>query len=321
MAFGGLEVLLDPPALPGYDHELFEGDVVGVPAAVVGQFAGGVVVAHQEPVLGYSLQAPSKTGEGESHPDRDAQFCHLAERVNDHLEAGDPVISVDTKKKELVGSYDNAGVEYQPAGEPVEVNDHDFPEPGTAKAVPYGVYDLTANNGWVSVGDDGDTAAFAVATIERWWNEMGRVAYPDTNRLMITADAGGSNSYRSRLWKRELAALANRANLTITICHFPPGTSKWNKIEHRMFNHITLNWRGRPLTTYDTIVNLIANTTTTTGLTINADRDTGHYPTGIKIPAKEIKQLQTTGQLTPHNWHGDWNYTIHPTPTPKQPTK
>jgi len=265
--------------------------------------------------LGYSLQSPAKTQEGASHPDRDGQFCHLAEQVNTHLDAGEPVISVDAKKKELVGNYANGGAEFEPAGEPVKVNGHDFPDPAVAKAVPYGVYDLAGNTGWVSVGDDGDTAEFAVATIARWWDMIGHPAYPRATRLLITADAGGSNSYRSRLWKRELAALAERTGLTITVCHFPPGTSKWNKIEHRMFNHISMNWRGRPLTSHEVIVNLIANTTTRKGLTINAEHDTGHYPTGIDVPAKEIETLKTTGRLTPHTWHGDWNYTLAPTQT------
>jgi transposase len=267
--------------------------------------------------LGYSLQSPAKTREGASHPDRDGQFCHLAGQVNTHLEAGEPVISVDAKKKELVGNYANGGVEYEPKGEPVQVNGHDFPDPEISKAVPYGIYDLAANNGWVSVGDDGDTAEFAVASIARWWDQMGAAAYPDATRLLITADAGGSNSYRSRLWKRELAILAERTGLAITVCHFPPGTSKWNKIEHRMFNHISMNWRGRPLESYEVIVNLIANTTTRKGLTIHAEHDTGHYPTGIDIPAKDIKALQDNGQLTPHQFHGEWNYTI----VPPNPTK
>jgi hypothetical protein len=254
--------------------------------------------------MGYSLQSPAKTAEGTSHPDRDAQFCHLAGQVNEHQATGDPVISVDTKKKELVGNYANGGAEYEPKGSPPQVNSHDFPDPEVPKAVPYGVYDLAANQGWVSVGDDGDTAEFAVATIDRWWNEMGRVVYPNAARLLVTADAGGSNSYRSRLWKRQLAAFAERTGLVVTVCHFPPGTSKWNKIEHRMFNHISMNWRGRPLTSYQTIVNLIANTTTTTGLTIHAERDRRHYPTGIKVPAKEIDQLRQRLSRVP--WIFGW---------------
>lgn len=258
--------------------------------------------------MGYSLQATRKMREGRRHPDRDAQFRYLAGRVADYLEAGDPVVSVDTKKKELVGRKANNGREWQPAGQPEQVDVHDFPDPEVGKAIPYGVYDLGANQAWVSVGDDHDTAAFAVATIGRWWDMMGTQVYPEASRLLITADAGGSNGYRTRLWKRELAALAARTGLTITVCHFPPGTSKWNKIEHRLFSAITANWRGRPLESHEVVVELIGATTTRTGLTVEAERDQGHYPLGVKITKAELAALP----ITPHDFHGDWNYTVAP---------
>ena len=264
-------------------------------------------------MLGFSLQAPSKAVEGRQHPDRDGQFRYLNGQAAEHLEAGEPVISVDTKKKELVGDYANGGREYQTKGKPARVQVHDFPDPEMPKAVPYGVYDIASNEGWVSVGDDGDTAAFAVASIRTWWQTMGSVRYPDATRLMITADAGGSNGYRVRLWKTELAKLAAETGLAITVCHYPPGTSKWNKIEHRMFSFISMNWRGRPLTSYRTIVELIAATTTEAGLKINAAYDEGHYPRGVKITDKELAAVP----LTPHEWHGAWNYTIHP-PDPRE---
>ena len=256
--------------------------------------------------MDYSLQAPAKQTEGRQHPDRDGQFRYINERAGLFLAAGDPVISVDAKKKELVGNHANGGVEYQPKGSPERVDVHDFPDPEVPKAIPFGVYDLGANNAWVAVGDDHDTAAFAVATIARWWDTMGAASYPDTGRLLITADAGGSNSYRSRLWKIELAALSARTGLDITVCHYPPGTSKWNKIEHRLFSQITMNWRGRPLTSHDVVVSLIAATTTRTGLTVRAERDHGYYPTGTKITDKQLAALP----LTPHDWHGQWNYTL-----------
>jgi hypothetical protein len=258
--------------------------------------------------LGYSLQATSKQIEGTEHPDRDAQFRYLSGRVEEHLAQGQPVISVDTKKKELVGSFANKGREWQPHGHPERVQVHDFPDPEVGKAVPYGVYDLGANQGWVGVGDDNDTAAFAVNTIGRWWDMVGTVAYPHATRLLITADAGGSNGYRNRLWKRELAALAARSGLEITVCHFPPGTSKWNKIEHRLFSAISLNWRGRPLTSHEVVVELIAATSTRTGLKVRAELDTGDYPKGTKITKKEVAALP----LTSHAFHGEWNYTLRP---------
>ena len=258
---------------------------------------------------GFSLQANAKTVEGGGHPDRDAQFSYLNSRAEQHLEAGQPVISVDTKKKELVGNYKNRGAEWRPAGDPEQVKVHDFIDPELGKANPYGVYDLTANTGWVSVGTDHDTAAFAVNTIRSWWTTTGHQAYPGASRLLITADGGGSNGYRTRLWKTELAALADQTGLTITVCHLPPGTNKWNKIEHRLFSHISMNWRGRPLTSHEVIVNTIAATTTRTGLTVHAELDTNQYPTGVKIPDHQMRALDADGVLTRHDFHPEWNYT------------
>jgi hypothetical protein len=260
--------------------------------------------------LGYSLQAHAKTKEGRQHPDRDGQFTYLNALVAERLGAGEPVISVDTKKKEQVGEKVNGGMEYQPKGVPERVDVHAFPDPEMPKAVPCGIYDIAAYEGWVSLGDDGDTGAFAVAAITRWWATMGKTRYPHATTLLITADAGGSNSYRNRLWKVELAKLAAATGLTVTICHYPPGTSKWNRIEHRMFSFITNNWRGRPLTTYRTIIELISATTTTSGLKISAEWDQGSYPTGIRITDKELAAVP----LEPHDWHGEWNYNIAPHP-------
>ena len=256
--------------------------------------------------MGYSLQAPAKENEGAQHPDRDAQFGHLNAQVEAHLRVGEPVISVDTKKKEVVGNLANKGREYQPKGTPVRVDVHDFPDPEVGKAIPYGVFDLAASEGFVVVGDDADTAAFAVSTIGRWWDMVGATAYPDATRLLITADAGGSNGYRNRLWKRELGALAARTGLAITVCHLPPGTSKWNRIEHRLFSHISMNWRGRPLTSHQVVVDLIGATTTRTGLKVRAELDEGYYPTGTKVTDSELADVPTT----PHRFHGEWNYTI-----------
>ena len=264
---------------------------------------------------GFSLQGNAKTLEGKQHPDRDAQFRHINEQVREYQATKDPVISVDAKKKELVGEFKNGGREWRPAGEPVQVDTHDFPDRELGKAIPYGVYDLTANTGWVSVGTDHDTAAFAVASIRRWWQSCGAGAYPHARRLLITADAGGSNGYRTKAWKTELAALAAEAGLPITVCHLPPGTSKWNKIEHRLFSHITMNWRGRPLTSHEVIVNSIAATTTRTGLAVRAELDLGSYPTGIEISDAQMAAIP----LVRNRFHGDWNYTIHPRPTPSSP--
>ena len=257
--------------------------------------------------MGYSLQATAKTVEGAQHPDRNGQFEHINRVAGSFIAADEPVISVDCKKKELVnGVKANRGREWQPAGKPVRVDVHDFPDPDIPKAIPYGVYDVGANEGWVSVGDDHDTAAFAVNAVRRWWTVMGRERYPNAQRLLITADAGGSNGYRNRLWKVELARLAAETGLEITVCHYPPGTSKWNKIEHKLFSFITINWRGKPLTSYQTIVELVAGTTTTTGLTVHAERDVGYYPTGTKISDQQLAALPLQGDT----WHPEWNYTL-----------
>ena len=265
---------------------------------------------------GFSLQGNAKTIEGKQSPDRDAQFRYLNEQVKEHQQTGDPVISVDTKKKEVLGDFHNPGRTWRPAGNPIAVNDHDFPNIGVGKAVPYGIYDLGANTGWVNVGVDHDTAAFAVESIRRWWNGAGRDAYPDADRLLITADAGGSNGYRHRAWKAELAAFAVETGLTVTVCHMPPGTSKWNKIEHRLFSAITMNWRGRPLTSHEVVVNSIAATTTGTGLRVVAELDTNTYDTGTKVSDRQMDALP----VIRHDWHGDWNYTIGPEHFPQLPT-
>jgi len=279
-----------------------------------GHRAGADTVGDLLRAEGFSLQGNAKTMEGKQHPDRDAQFRYISEQARAHQVTADPVVSVDTKKKELVGQYGNGGREWRPAGEPVRVRDHDFPDPVQGKAIPYGVYDLAADAGWVSVGTDHDTAAFAVESIRRWWKVMGQAAYPAARRLLITADAGGSNSYRTRAWKTELAAFALETGLAVTVCHFPPGTSKWNKIEHRLFSAITLNWRGRPLASHEVIVNTIAATTTRTGLTVRAGLDPGSYPEGVKVSDEQLAALP----LDRHDWHGDWNYTLRPEP-PRPP--
>lgn len=257
---------------------------------------------------GYSLQGNRKIVEGKQHPDRDAQFEYINAEVERARHDSQPVISVDTKKKELVGNYKNGGKEWYPAGEGQKVKTHDFPDKSVGKAVPYGIYDVQQNEGWVSVGMSADTAEFAVTSIEHWWNSVGSFTYPDATELMITADAGGSNSYRNRLWKSCLQKFADRAQLSINVRHFPPGTSKWNKIEHRMFCQISQNWRGRPLDSHATVVSLIAATTTNTGLTINAVLDRAEYKTGRKISNQEMDTIQ----LQPASFHGDWNYSIHP---------
>jgi hypothetical protein len=260
--------------------------------------------------LGYSLQANAKVSEGRQHPDRDAQFNHLNDTASAFIDDGQPVISVDSKKKELIGNYANGGAEWAPAGEPERTNVHDFADPELAeyaKAIPYGVYDVFNNEGWVNVGDTADTAAFAVESIRRWWYQIGVIRFPDADRLLITADAGGSNGYRVRAWKFELAALAQEIGLDITVCHYPPGTSKWNKIEHRLFSFITINWRGRPLTTMRTIIELISATSTSTGLSVSAEYDPNWYPKGVKITDRQLAALP----LVPHDFHGEWNYTLN----------
>lgn len=259
--------------------------------------------------MGYSLQAPCKTKEGASHPDRDGQFRHINATAIEFQEHEQPVISVDTKKKELVGNYSNNGVEWHPTKEPTKVNGHDFPDPTVPKAIPYGVYDTANDEGWVSVGDVADTSEFAVESIRRWWNTLGKARFSNATKLMITADAGGSNGYRVRSWKKCLADFANETGLEITVAHYPPGTSKWNKIEHRMFSFISINWRGRPLTDLRTIVELIAATTTNTGLTIHAELDQNSYSKGVKITDKQFAALPITRN---EQWHPEWNYTISP---------
>jgi transposase len=260
---------------------------------------------------GFSLQGTAKTLEGEQHPDRDAQFAYINEQVKSHQAAGEPVISVDAKKKEQLGQLPAAGREWRPRGNPVRVEDHSFftTGPKRAQAIPYGVYDLSADSGWVSVGVDHDTSAFAVASIRRWWQARGAADYPGAGRLLITADAGGSNSYRYRLWKAELAVFAAESGLTITVCHFPPGTSKWNKIEHRLFSQITMNWRGRPLTSHEVVVATIASTRTRTGMRVHAELDTGSYPIGIAVTRDQLRRLP----IQAHPARGAWNYTILPT--------
>jgi Rhodopirellula transposase DDE domain len=257
---------------------------------------------------GYSLQANRKAREGTSHPDRDAQFRYINEQVQRFQAATQPVISVDTKKKELVGDFKNLGREWHPRGQPTRVRVHDFIIPQRGKAIPYGVYDLTRNAGWVSVGIDHDTATFAARTIGRWWQKMGRPRYPRARRWLITADAGGSNGPRVRLWKWELQRLANRTGVAITVCHFPPGTSKWNKIEHRLFSYISSNWRGQPLVSLAVIVNLIGATRTADGLRVRCELDTGRYPKGQDVSDAAFAAVR----LEPHRFHGDWNYTIQP---------
>ena len=256
----------------------------------------------------YSLQSNRKTEEGGDHPDRDAQFRHINAQVKRALIAGTPVISVDTKKKELIGNYRNEGQQWRPAKKPVETNGHDFPGPEVARAYPYGVYDLGRNTGFVNVGTDHDTGAFAVASIHGWWRHEGRRLYGQARHLLITADGGGSNGYRLRVWKLSLQDLADKTGLTISVCHFPPGTSKWNKVEHRLFSFISSNWRGEPLRDYETIVNLIAHTTTATGLKVTCRLDRRKYPTGRKVTTEEMNQVK----LKKCTFHGEWNYTIHP---------
>lgn len=258
---------------------------------------------------GFSLQANAKTMEGKQHEDRDEQFQHIKREVKAHQDEGQPVISVDAKKKELVGNYSNHGTEYHPKGEPVKTEVYDFPKPGPeAKVTPYGIYDVGRNEGWVNVGCDHDTSAFAVASIRTWWENLGKRMYPEAQKLLICADGGGSNGSRVRLWKAELAKFCQETGLTVTVCHLPPGTSKWNKIEHRLFSAITMNWRGRPLTSLNVIVNCIAATTTKTGLKVSASVDRTPYPLKVKVSNKEMAALP----LTRHTFHGEWNYTFTP---------
>jgi hypothetical protein len=267
-----------------------------------------VTVAKELHLLDYSLHVLRKNHEGENHPDRNAQFEHINAMVKSFQARNQPVISVDTKKKELVGNFKNAGSEWQPEGQPEDVNVHDFPTDALGKAIPYGVFDMTRNEASVSVGRDHDTPAFAVASIRHWWRTMGKQAYPRATDLLVTADAGGSNGYRARAWKARLQDLADETRLRVHVCHFPPGTSKWNKIEHRLFCHVTQNWRGKPLATYETIVELIGSTRTSKGLHVRACLDKGSYPTGVDITKAEMKKLE----LRKEDFHGDWNYRVDP---------
>jgi len=276
----------------------------------MGHQASHRMVAELLHEMEYSLQANQKTLEGSFHPDRDAQFHHISDKIREFQADRQPVISVDTKKKELVGDFKNNGRELRPKGEPEKVRVHDFVIPELGRAAPCGVYDVTHNAGWVSVGIDHDTAAFAAQSIRRWWGSMGRAAYPEARRLLITADSGGSNGARVRLWKMELQKLADETGLEISICHLPPGTSKWNKIEHRLFSFISQNWRGKPLVSHEVIVNLIAGTTTRTGLRVHAEIDPGKYPAGIRVSDKEIAAIRIERDA----FHGEWNYTILPRP-------
>jgi hypothetical protein len=264
---------------------------------------------------GFSTQGNSRAVEGKRHPDRDAQFRYVSETAKQFLAAGDPVISIDTKKKELVGLYARKGTEWRARGDPRRVRDHDFPDPGGGRAIPYGVYDIGDNSGFVNVGTDHDTAQFAAESVRRWWEAIGKDRYPHAARLLVTCDAGGSTGYRARAWKAELALFAAGSGLEITVCHFPPGTSKWNKIEHRLFCHITRTWRGRPLTSYEVVVNTIAATTTATGLTVTAVLDAGRYPVGTGVTDAQARQLEDR-VIARHGFHGDWNYTLLAVPRP-----
>jgi Rhodopirellula transposase DDE domain len=257
---------------------------------------------------GYRLQVNVKTKEGSLHPDRDAQFRYLNEQAREFRDGSQPVVSVDAKKKELIGEFKNLGREWEPKGRPVPVSLHDFMDPELGKAIPYGIYDVERNVGWVNVGQDHETAAFAVESLRRWWRGDGILAYPEADRLLICADGGGSNGYRVRLWKYELGRLAAETGLAITVCHLPPGTSKWNKIEHRLFSHISMNWRGRPLTSHEVVVELIAATTTKQGLKVHAERDLGTYPPRVNVSDSDMAQVR----LRSHDFHGEWNYSVAP---------
>lgn len=309
-----LDALVDPTAPGDPDSPLRwsckSARTLAVALQALGHAVSHTVVAHLLHQLGYSLQGNVKTREGRQHPDRDAQFRYIAKTVTRAQQRTQPAISVDTKKKELIGDFKNAGRAWHRKGEPDRVRVHDFiiRDPGHGKAIPYGVYDLHRDEGWVSVGVDHDTASFAVHAIRRWWQQMGRRAYPQAQTLVITADAGGSNGSRLRLWKWELQQLADRTGLTITVCHFPPGTSKWNKIEHRLFSHIAMNWRGTPLVSLATIVSLIASTHSRSGLRVRSEIDRRRYPDGVTVTDAQM----ATVRLTRHDFHGEWNYTIHP---------
>jgi transposase len=321
---GGRKKIVDKiPDIKQKIEDLIEPDVIGDPGSPlrwttksvrnIAEFLlkGGCKISHQTVAsilyeLEFSLQGNRKTQEGKDHPDRDAQFKHINKIVKQFLKMKMPVISVDTKKKELVGNYKNPGKEWEKKKNPRKVNGHDFPDPSVPKAVPYGVYDIKNNTGWVNIGMSADTAEFAVDSIRYWWNNIGKQRYPNAKKLLICADAGGSNSYRSRLWKKEMQCFCNDTKLQISVCHFPPGTSKWNKIEHRLFSFISINWRGKPLLTYQTIINLISSTKTKTGLTVKARLNKKKYKKGIKVSDAEMKKLN----IHKNKFHGEWNYTI-----------
>jgi Rhodopirellula transposase DDE domain len=307
-----LEELVDP-ATRGHPQSPLRWTCKSTRNLAAALVAKGHEVSHQTVArllqeMDYSLQVNRKTKEGTSHPDRNAQFEYIAKRVRSFQRRGQPVVSVDTKKKELIGDFKNGGQEWQPEGKPEEVRCKDFKDKHLGKVAPYGIYDLTANAGWVSVGIDHDTAQFATETLRRWWENMGRPIYPQAKELLVTADGGGSNGSRTRLWKVTVQALADQIGLRISVCHFPPGTSKWNKIEHRMFCHITENWRGKPLVSRAVVVNLIGSTKTKAGLRIQAELDTNSYPTGIKVTDEQLAAVK----INRHSFHGDWNYTITP---------
>ena len=309
---GDLDALVEPSAAGDPDSPLrWTTTSVRTLAATLqamGHEVSHTVIAELLAALGYSLQANEKRREGRQHPDRNAQFQYITEQIRRFQRRHHPAVSVDTKKKELVGDFKNGGRTWRPHGQPAPVRVHDFLVPAQGKAIPYGVYDLRRNEGWVSVGIDHDTASFAVNTIRRWWHVMGRAAYPAATALLITADAGGSNGARLRLWKWELQQFATRTGLAITVCHFPPGTSKWNRIEHRLFSHIAMNWRGQPLVSLATIVSLIAATRSTSGLRVRSELDHRRDPSGISVPTATMEAIQ----LVRHSFHGDWNYTIRP---------
>ena len=286
--------------------------------AAAGHPCGAVTVWRTLRRAGYTLQSNSRAAEGRQHPERDAQFRYIAAQAREHLAAGQPVISVDAKKREKIGNYGQDGREWRPQGSPEVVRSHDFPDKDGRHAVPYGIYDQAANAGFVNVGTDGNTAALAVESVRRWWRLAGKDAYPQATRLLVTCDAGGSNGHRNRAWKAGLAELARETGLDITVCHFPPGTSKWNKIEHRLFCQVTLAWRGRPLTSYDVIIDTIGNVTTATGLTCGAVLDENDYPTGLKVTGQQMKQVEDR-QLNRHEFHGEWNYTLLAAPRPAAP--
>jgi Rhodopirellula transposase DDE domain len=317
------------PTLPATLEALIEGAIRGDPSnplrwvsRSLNHLVGALVaqgfkvsqrtVANLLRELKYSCQGNRKTREGANHPDRDAQFCHINETVTEAIAAGEPAISVDTKRKELVGDFKNNGRELRPMGQPEPVRVHDFKIPELGKVAPYGVYDIAANNGWVSVGIDADTGAFAVESIRRWWDKLGKPRYPNATRLVITADCGGSNGSKVRLWKRELQGFANETGLQITVNHLPPGTSKWNRIEHRLFAFITQNWRGKPLVSHQVIVQLIGATTTEKGLKVYCEMDTNLYPKGVKVTEQEMKQIN----ISADEFHGEWNYVISPNQQP-----